>query len=165
MKVSVCTRVDIPQEDEWPPTFFLKWNLSCIPACSYLSSFLYLIPLTVCPKACSYFFSSSQTWDWNSSPGKTLEILNCFREDASLTMYIIHHTATFLPMPLWFIPRAHRKLDNSFTCTQSSSCLVASHNICWHLSGKLNINSKRSIISNHHPVLRMTRRFLWGKKV
>lgn len=131
-------------------------NLSCIPACSYLSSFLYLIPLTVYPRACSYFFSSSQTWGWNCSLGKSLEIFNCFREVSSLTIHIIYRTATFFPIPLWFIPWIHRRLDNDFTWTQSSGCLIASHNISWDLSAKLNVNSKGSVIPNHHPALSLT---------
>lgn len=93
------------------------------------------------------FFSSSQT----SSLGKSLEIFNCFREASSLTIHITYCTATFFSTPLCFVPCIHRNLDNSFTCTQSSGCLVASRNTYCHLSAKLNVSSKRSVISNHHP--------------
>lgn len=83
---------------------------------------------------------------------------DCFREVASLTIIPYCHFSS--PYFLWFILWIHRKLDNYFTCMQSSDRLIASHNIFWPLSGKLNVKSKGSSISNHHPALKLTS-FLW----
>lgn len=139
-------------------------------------SFLYLHALTFLGvdilfllhsgRASSYFFSSFQTWGWNSSPKRNLEMLNYFHKAASLTGCIMHRTATFFPVYLcMFIPRIHRKLDGDFTCTQTLGFLVASPNIYWHLSGMLNIICKRSVIPSHHPAFRPKRKPFSGTKI
>lgn len=172
MKV-YCTCFDIPWEDEWPPIFFPSeispvylldhtFLASCILfhlQCTQEHVVVDALDPSLPNRTLNYtlltivltFFSSSQTWGWNSSLGKSLEIFNCFREAPSLTIHITYCTATFFSTPLRFVPWIHRNLDNSFTCTQSSGCLVASRNTYCHLSAKLNVSSKGSVISNHHP--------------
>lgn len=164
MKESVCMCVNIPEDDEWPPIFSQGKSFLYLHVLTFLG--VYTLFCLHSRRASSYFFSSFQTWGWNSSPERNLEILNYFHKAASLTACIMHHTATFFPVYLcMFIQRIHRKLHGDFTFTQTLCCLVASSNIYRHLSGMLNINCKGSVIPSHHPAFKPKRKPFSGTKI
>lgn len=131
----------------WTTTYlFPKWNLFCIHAYSYPCGFLKILFNWQCTQehVLTIFLlkleSEIPAWEkfWRLLQG------SCFFDYAQYIPFCQFSSPYFL----WFIPWVHRNLDNDFTYTESSGCLIASHNIFWALSGKLKVKSKGSSISS-----------------